>query len=67
MILFIMHKFRMAEMTVKSKFIYLAFQTLRQRSKANCRFQPNTKKAQFLGIPTDSTQVCNLLTCFLKK
>lgn len=67
MILFIMHKFRMAEITVKSKFSYLAFQTLRQRSKANCRFQPNTKsKAQLLSIPTDSTQVYNLLTCFLK-
>ena len=68
MILFIMHKFRMAEMTVKSKFSYLAFQTLRQKSKANCRFQPNTKsKAQFLSIPTDSTPDYNLSTCFLKK
>lgn len=68
MFLFIMHKLRMAEMTVKSKFSYLAFQTLRQKSKANCRFQPNTKsKAQFLSIPTDSTQDYNLLTCFFKK
>lgn len=68
MFLFIMHKLRMAEMTVKSKFSYLAFQTLRQKPKANCRFQPNTKsKAQFLSIPTDSTQGYNLLTCFLKK
>ena len=67
MILFIMHKFRMTEITVKSKFSYLAFQTLRQKSKANCILQPNTKsKAQLLSIPTESKQVYNLLTCFLK-
>ena len=62
MIVFIMHKFKMPEMTLKSKFSYLAFQMLRPRSKANCRFRPNTKsEAQFLSMPTEGTRVYNLL------
>lgn len=66
MIVFIMHKFKMPEMTLKSKFSYLAFQMLRPRSKANCRFRPNIKsEAQFLSMPTEGTRVYNLLFHFL--